>query len=54
MGGDFLLSEAGKVLLSHPSKNPHDRPSVTDILRASDPAGGSTSPTEEVGVIQQD
>lgn len=36
MGGDFLLDEAGKVLLSHPSKNPHDRPTVNDILQAAD------------------
>lgn len=33
LGGDFLLDAAGKVLLSHPSKNPLDRPSVTDILQ---------------------
>ena len=39
MGGDFLLDEAGKVLLSHPSKNPLDRPTVKDLLRAVDPAG---------------
>uniref|UniRef100_A0A3Q3GNH0 Selenoprotein L n=1 Tax=Labrus bergylta TaxID=56723 RepID=A0A3Q3GNH0_9LABR len=37
MGGDFVLDEAGKVLLSHPSKNPHDRPTVSDILQAVDP-----------------
>lgn len=36
MGGDFLLDEAGKVLLSHACKNPLDRPSVNDILRAAD------------------
>ncbi|KAI3364491.1 hypothetical protein L3Q82_011272, partial [Scortum barcoo] len=38
LGGDFLLDAAGKVLLSHPSKNPLDRPSVTDILQAVEPA----------------
>ncbi|KAK5852660.1 hypothetical protein PBY51_006510 [Eleginops maclovinus] len=36
LGGDFLLDEAGKVLLCHPSKNPMDRPSVEAILRAAD------------------
>ncbi|CAJ1077988.1 selenoprotein L [Xyrichtys novacula] len=34
MGGDFLLDGTGKVLLSHPSKNPHDRPNVDKILQA--------------------
>uniref|UniRef100_A0A3P9I8B4 Selenoprotein L n=1 Tax=Oryzias latipes TaxID=8090 RepID=A0A3P9I8B4_ORYLA len=33
MGGDFLLDDTGKVLLSHPSKSPLDRPSVSDILK---------------------
>lgn len=33
MGGDFILDESGKVLLCHPSKNPHDRPTVKDILQ---------------------
>lgn len=42
MGGDFLLDEAGKVLLSHPSKNPMDRPSVKTILQAVDSSGCST------------
>lgn len=37
MGGDFLLDEAGKVLLCHPSKNPHDRPTLKDILLSVDP-----------------
>lgn len=36
LGGDFLLDEAGKVLLSHPSKNPLDRPTVTDVLQTLD------------------
>ncbi|KAK5903219.1 hypothetical protein CgunFtcFv8_007017 [Champsocephalus gunnari] len=40
LGGDFLLDEAGKVLLCHPSKSPMDRPSVEDILQA---AGSSNS-----------
>lgn len=34
MGGDFLLDDAGKVLLCHPCKTPLDRPTVTDILEA--------------------
>ncbi|KAM3603361.1 uncharacterized protein V6R79_020740 [Siganus canaliculatus] len=38
MGGDFLLDEAGKVILRHPSTNPLDRPSVTEILQAADPS----------------
>lgn len=38
MGGDFLLDEAGKVLMSHPSKTPLDRPTVKNILQAVDPA----------------
>lgn len=33
MGGDFLLSDTNKVLLSHPSKYPMDRPTLGDILR---------------------
>uniref|UniRef100_A0A4W6ES13 Selenoprotein L n=1 Tax=Lates calcarifer TaxID=8187 RepID=A0A4W6ES13_LATCA len=41
MGGDFLLDEAGKVLLSHPCKNPLDRPTVKDFLRVVDAAGCS-------------
>lgn len=39
MGGDFLLDDAGSVLLSHPCKNPLDRPSLPDILQAADSAG---------------
>ncbi|KAG7509425.1 hypothetical protein JOB18_043614 [Solea senegalensis] len=42
MGGNFLLDEAGQVLLSHPSKTPLDRPSVRTILDAVD-AANSTS-----------
>uniref|UniRef100_A0A8C6KI64 Selenoprotein L n=1 Tax=Nothobranchius furzeri TaxID=105023 RepID=A0A8C6KI64_NOTFU len=34
LGGDFLLDDTGKVLLSHPSKNPLDRPSLMDVLQA--------------------
>ncbi|GLD49774.1 thioredoxin-like protein AAED1 [Lates japonicus] len=41
MGGDFLLDEAGKVLLSHPCKSPLDRPTVKDFLRVVDAAGCS-------------
>uniref|UniRef100_A0A3B4TKZ1 Selenoprotein L n=1 Tax=Seriola dumerili TaxID=41447 RepID=A0A3B4TKZ1_SERDU len=43
MGGDFLLDEAGKVLLSHPSKTPMDRLTVKDILQAAAAAGCSAS-----------
>ncbi|KAM3603393.1 uncharacterized protein V6R79_021384 [Siganus canaliculatus] len=38
MGGNFLLDEAGKVILCHPCKNPLDRPSVKEILQAADPS----------------
>lgn len=41
MGGDFLIDEAGKVILCHPSKTPLDRPSVEDILKAADPSNSS-------------
>ncbi|CAK6983798.1 selenoprotein L [Scomber scombrus] len=34
MGGNFLLDEGGKVLFSHPCKNPLDRPALSDILQA--------------------
>uniref|UniRef100_A0A3Q2WUN5 Uncharacterized protein n=1 Tax=Haplochromis burtoni TaxID=8153 RepID=A0A3Q2WUN5_HAPBU len=43
LGGDFLLDSAGKVLLSHPSKNPLDRPTVEDVLQSVDSAGQSTN-----------
>ncbi|KAG7219614.1 hypothetical protein INR49_018952 [Caranx melampygus] len=33
LGGDFVLDEAGKVIFSHPSKNPLDRPTVTNVLQ---------------------
>lgn len=32
LGGDFLLDEGGKVILSHPSKDPLDRPQIGDVL----------------------
>ncbi|KAM7396018.1 hypothetical protein PAMA_007345 [Pampus argenteus] len=38
MGGDFVLDEAGKVLLSHPCLTPLDRPAVTDVLQAAEAA----------------
>lgn len=41
MGGDFLIDEAGKVILCLPSKTPLDRPSVEDILQAADPSTSS-------------
>lgn len=43
LGGDFLLDSAGKVLLSHPSKNPLDRLTVEDVLQTVDSAGQSTN-----------
>lgn len=38
MGGDFLLSDSGAVLLRRPSKTPLDRPALGDILAAADGA----------------
>uniref|UniRef100_A0A665V1Y1 Selenoprotein L n=2 Tax=Echeneis naucrates TaxID=173247 RepID=A0A665V1Y1_ECHNA len=38
LGGDFLLDEGGKVILSHPSKTPHDRPTMKDVLIAAGPS----------------
>lgn len=38
-----MLDSAGKVLLSHPSKNPLDRPTVEDVLQSVDSAGQSTN-----------
>ena len=34
LGGDFVLDEGGKVIFSHPSKSPTDRPTVGDVLAA--------------------
>ncbi|PWA27366.1 hypothetical protein CCH79_00000590 [Gambusia affinis] len=45
LGGDFLLDETGKVLLSHPSKTPLDRPSLKDVLQAAE--DDSTSSYED-------
>jgi len=53
MGGDFLLDDTGKVLLCHPSKIPLDRPSVTDILQAAAPAGGTTTASVEHPHMEQ-
>uniref|UniRef100_A0A8D3CZL0 Selenoprotein L n=1 Tax=Scophthalmus maximus TaxID=52904 RepID=A0A8D3CZL0_SCOMX len=44
MGGDFLLSEEGTVLLSHICKNPMDRPTVGDVLQAADAASSASRP----------
>lgn len=35
-GGDFLLDRDGKVLFSHPSRDPSDRPSANRLLEAID------------------
>ncbi|MED6294476.1 hypothetical protein CHARACLAT_021413 [Characodon lateralis] len=45
LGGDVLLDEMGKVLFSHPSKDPLDRPSLTDVLQAA--VADSTGPEEK-------
>ncbi|KAJ8396202.1 hypothetical protein AAFF_G00020690 [Aldrovandia affinis] len=34
LGGDFVLDQGGKVIYSHPSQSPRDRPTVTEILAA--------------------
>ncbi|KAM4713193.1 uncharacterized protein FYW61_020296 [Anableps anableps] len=52
LGGDFLLDDMGKVLLSHPSKNPLDRPSLTDVLRAAET--NSTSSEEKNEHLEQE
>ncbi|XP_028997328.1 selenoprotein L isoform X1 [Betta splendens] len=47
LGGDFLLDDTGKVLLSHASDHPLDRPTVAHILEAVEAVeaeGRSTSP----------
>lgn len=46
MGGDFLLDEGGKVLLSHLSQNPMDRPTVKAVLQAAEPADCSADSAE--------
>ena len=33
MGGDFTLSESGKVVFSYPSQDASDRPHLNDILK---------------------
>uniref|UniRef100_A0A672FJN3 Uncharacterized protein n=2 Tax=Salarias fasciatus TaxID=181472 RepID=A0A672FJN3_SALFA len=38
MGGNFLLDDAGKVLLSHPCKTTVDRPSASDVVKVADAA----------------
>ena len=32
LGGDFLIDPTGAIRLSHPSRNPTDRPSVGEVL----------------------
>jgi hypothetical protein len=32
LGGDFIVDAAGIIRLSHPSKDPVDRPPVEDLL----------------------
>ncbi|KAK6295197.1 hypothetical protein J4Q44_G00344230 [Coregonus suidteri] len=43
MGGDFVLDEGGKVILSHPCKNPMDRPEVTQMVATISSGGHPTS-----------
>ncbi len=32
LGGDFLIDQQGMVLFAHPSDDPTDRPSVSELL----------------------
>ncbi|KAG7460968.1 hypothetical protein MATL_G00204600 [Megalops atlanticus] len=44
LGGDFVLDEGGKVIYSHPSKSPRDRPAVSEILAAIVEGSHSSTP----------
>lgn len=37
-GGDFVVDPEGRLALVHPGRDPHDRPSVDEILAAIDRA----------------
>jgi len=41
MGGDFTITRSGRIVLSHKSSNPYDRPSLRQIL---DAAADKTNP----------
>lgn len=41
MGGDFIITRSGQIVLSHKSSNPYDRPSLRQIL---DAAADRTNP----------
>uniref|UniRef100_A0A8C7JZE8 Uncharacterized protein n=2 Tax=Oncorhynchus TaxID=8016 RepID=A0A8C7JZE8_ONCKI len=43
MGGDFVLDEGGTVILSHPCKNPMDRPEVAQMVATISSVGRPTS-----------
>lgn len=43
MGGDFILNQEGKVLLSRPCMYPLDRPVLQDLLQAITGSGSSIS-----------
>jgi hypothetical protein len=43
MGGDFVLDEGGTVILSHPCKNPMDRPEVAQMVATISSVGCPTS-----------
>jgi len=39
MGGDFTLNRSGRIILSHKSSNPYDRPTIQQILDAAAETG---------------
>jgi peroxiredoxin len=39
-GGDFVVDPGGRLALVHPGRDPHDRPSVDQIIAAIDRARG--------------
>lgn len=34
MGGDFVVDREARLVLAHPNRTPHDRPSVAELLEA--------------------
>lgn len=34
LGGDFVVDGNGRILLAHPSRDPVDRPSISELLQA--------------------
>ncbi|KAL0967418.1 hypothetical protein UPYG_G00251980 [Umbra pygmaea] len=43
LGGDFVLDEGGSVILSHPCKNPLDRPEAAQVVANISSKGHPTS-----------